>query len=188
MTSMQAAGDPGHRRRRTASRSTLAVALAWTVWAGDAAAQSPGCTVQPAAAPPPRQVLRCTDGLTIEAEAGADYALRGTGTASLPQEVLLRRGAVLVNAPAQPRARSFQVLTPQAVAAVRGTEWAVDVVEGRTSVFVREGQVAVRRPNARGGVTLGPGEGVDVAADRAPLTVRRWSPERAAALLARFGR
>jgi ferric-dicitrate binding protein FerR (iron transport regulator) len=132
--------------------------------------------------------LRCTDGLTIEAEAGADYTLRGRTSTSIPHEVVLRTGAILVNAPARTSGRGFQISTPQAVAAVRGTQWAVDVGGGKTSVFVVDGQVSVRRPATRRGVVLGPGEGVDVAADAAPLTVRRWPAERAAALLARFGR
>jgi ferric-dicitrate binding protein FerR (iron transport regulator) len=64
----------------------------------------------------------------------------------------------------------------------------VDVAGARTSVFVVNGRVGVRRPNARNGVSLGPGEGVDVEAGTAPLTVRRWPAARAGALLARFGR
>jgi ferric-dicitrate binding protein FerR (iron transport regulator) len=165
-----------------------ALAIMWAVSLGEAAAQAPNCVIQPASAPPPRQVLRCTDGLTLEAEAGADYTLRGRTGTSVPHEVVLRTGAILVNAPARASGRGFQISTPQALAAVRGTQWAVDVGGGRTAVFVVDGQVSVRRPAARRGVVLGPGEGVDVAAGAAPLTVRRWPSARAAALLARFGR
>jgi ferric-dicitrate binding protein FerR (iron transport regulator) len=154
---------------------------------GGAAAQTPSCTVQPAATPPPRQILRCVDGLVVEAEAGADYTLRGRSSTGPVQAVALNRGAVLVQVPPQAAGRAFQVMTPQAVAAVRGTRWAVDAAADKTSVFVVEGRVSVRRPAARRGVELGPGEGVDVAADGSPLEVKRWSPARAAALLARFG-
>jgi len=70
---------------------------------------------------------------------------------------------------------------------VRGTKWAVDVGQGKTSVFVVRGRVAVRRPAAGGGVLLGPGEGVDVDRGTGPLTVRRWPAERVSALLARLG-
>jgi ferric-dicitrate binding protein FerR (iron transport regulator) len=153
-----------------------------------ATAQTPSCTVQPTAVPPPRQILRCVDGLAVEAEAGADYTLRGKSSIGPVNGVSLRSGAVLVDAPAQVAGRGFQISTPQAVAAVRGTRWAVDAAADKTAVFVIEGRVSVRRTTARRGVSLGPGEGVDVAADRTPLEVKRWSPARAAALLARFGR
>jgi ferric-dicitrate binding protein FerR (iron transport regulator) len=69
---------------------------------------------------------------------------------------------------------------------VRGTKWAVDAVENRTSVFVVQGRVAVGRRAGSGSVTLGPGEGVDVEA-ASPLTVKRWPPARVAALMARLG-
>ena len=93
----------------------------------------------------------------------------------------------LVHRPTARGRAGFQVITPQAIAAVRGTKWAVDVATGKTSVFVVRGRVAVRRPSAGRGVTLGPGEGVDVDTGTGPLTVKRWPPERAAALLARLG-
>ena len=180
---------PHHTPRASSSRrAAVALAIMAAVSLGEAGAQTPNCNIQPASAPPPRQVLRCTDGLTIEAEAGADYALRSRTGTSIPHEVVLRAGAVLVNAPARTGGRGFQISTPQAVAAVRGTQWAVDVGSGKSAVFVVDGQVSVRRAAARRTVVLGPGEGVDVTADAAPLTVRRWPAARAAALLARFGR
>jgi ferric-dicitrate binding protein FerR (iron transport regulator) len=70
---------------------------------------------------------------------------------------------------------------------VRGTRWAVDVDGKKTSVFVVRGRVAVSRAKGGATVRLGPGEGVDVQAGEAPLTVKRWKPKRAKALLARFG-
>ncbi|WP_425523175.1 FecR domain-containing protein [Microvirga splendida] len=153
-----------------------------------ALAQGVGCVLQAATAPT-RQILRCRDGLTVEAEAEAVYTLVDRDRDAQPDAVNLQGGAVLVHAPARSVRRGFQVITPQAIAAVRGTQWAVDVGSGRTSVFVVTGRVAVRRVsgNTRG-VSLGPGEGVDVEAGTAPLVVRRWPAARAAALLARLGR
>jgi ferric-dicitrate binding protein FerR (iron transport regulator) len=153
----------------------------------DAKAQEPGCTLQPTGVPP-LQVIRCRDGLTIEATAGAGYTLLDHTRDGIPDSVNLRSGAVLVDAPGQASRRGFQITTPQAIAAVRGTQWAVDVTSGKTAVFVLTGRVLVRRPTGRRGVTLGPGDGVDVEPGTAPLQVKRWSAERAAALLARFGR
>jgi ferric-dicitrate binding protein FerR (iron transport regulator) len=153
---------------------------------GKLSAQETGCSLQPTGFPP-RQVIRCGGGLRIEAAAGADYTLVDHGRDGVPDAVRLRGGALLVNAPARSGTRPFQVHTPQAIAAVRGTEWAVDVPGGKTAVFVVSGRVAVRRL-AGPAVSLGPGQGVDVEPGRRPLEVKRWSAERAASLLARFGR
>ena len=154
---------------------------------GDAQAQDLGCRLEPAGITA-RQVLRCQDGATIEAEAGADYTLLDHDRDGRPDAASLRSGALFVDIQARLGRRGFQVVTPQAIAAVRGTQWAVDVSGSRTSVFVVNGSVAVRRVNAQSGVTLGPGEGVDVEPGTAPLRVNRWSPARASALMARLGR
>jgi ferric-dicitrate binding protein FerR (iron transport regulator) len=150
-------------------------------------AQGAGCVLQPAGFPS-RQVIRCGTGLSVEATAGADYTLVDHNKDTVPDAVDLRAGAVFVHAPARAGGRGFRVQTPQAIAAVRGTDWAVDAGSGKTSVFVVAGRVAVQRARGGRGVTLGPGDGVDVEAGTAPLQVKRWSAERAAALLARFGR
>jgi hypothetical protein len=100
----------------------------------------------------------------------------------------LQSKALLVDAPKQKAKQRLQVITPQAIAAVRGTKWAVDVQDTRTSVLVLRGKVAVRRPSGGRQVELGPGEGVDV--DRSstdPLTVKRWAQPRGDALMARLG-
>lgn len=132
------------------------------------------------------QTLRCGSGVTIIAEDGARFTLRSDRKGQI-DEVELNGKAVLIEVPARPGGNKFQVITPQAIAAVRGTKWAVDVGEGKTSVFVVNGQVGVgRRTGSSRRVTLGPGEGVDVEPG-APLTVKRWAPARVSALLARLG-
>ncbi|WP_442931781.1 FecR domain-containing protein [Microvirga sp. CF3062] len=153
-----------------------------------ALAQGIGCVLQ-TAADSQRQILRCRDGLTIEAEAGSAYNLVDRNRDNQPDAVNLQGRAIFIDAPAQSARQGFQIMTPQAIAAVRGTQWAVDVSGTRTSVFVVTGRVAVRRVagNTRG-VSLGPGEGVDVEAGTSPLVVRRWPAARAAALLDRLGR
>src|SRR6202021_3832857 len=86
-----------------------------------------------------------------------------------------------------PKGRNeFKVITPQAIAAVRGTKWAVDAAENQTSVFVVRGRGAVGRRTGGNGVTLGPGEGVDLET-AGPLTVKQWPPARVVALMARLG-
>jgi ferric-dicitrate binding protein FerR (iron transport regulator) len=130
------------------------------------------------------QTIRCKGGVTIVVENGARYTLRDRDGNGRVDSVELSSKALLLEVP---KGRNeFKVITPQAVAAVRGTKWAVDVVENQTSVFVINGRVAVGRRVRSNSVTLGPGEGVDVEA-AGPLTVKRWPPARVAALMARLG-
>jgi ferric-dicitrate binding protein FerR (iron transport regulator) len=130
------------------------------------------------------QTIRCKGGLTIVVENGARYTLRDRDGNGRVDSIELTSKALLLEVP---KGRNeFKVITPQAIAAVRGTRWAVDVAETQTSVFVVNGQVAVGRRARGNGVTLGAGEGVDVAAV-GPLTVKRWPPARVAALMARLG-
>jgi hypothetical protein len=144
-----------------------------------------GCSSEPAANG--AQTVHC-GGLTIIAENGAQYTLLDRDRDGSIDAVDLRSKAVLVDAPKQRAGRRFQVITPQAIAAVRGTKWAVDAQEVKTSVLVVAGRVAVRRSAGGPRAVLGPGEGVDVEQDRGPLTVKRWPQQRVSALLARLGR
>ena len=134
------------------------------------------------------QTLRCRGDVIIVAEDGAKFTLQSHSKSGDVDAVDLQGKAVLVDAPKQKAKQRFQVITPQAIAAVRGTKWAVDVGETRTSVLVLTGRVAVRRPAGGREVQLSPGEGVDV--DRGstePLTVKRWGQPRVDALMARLG-
>ncbi|HWK67966.1 MAG TPA: FecR domain-containing protein [Rhizobiaceae bacterium] len=160
--------------------------LVQPVSAANAQSNEGGCRLEREAGSN-RRILRCERGLTIIAEPGARFDLVDRNGDGKADGVNLRRRAILVDAPRPAVAGGFQVITPQAIAAVRGTRWAVDVGRGRASVLVVEGRVGVRRPSASAGVTLGPGQGVDVEAGTGPLTVRRWPAARAAALLARLG-
>ena len=169
-------------------RSCLAAAIAATIllWADTAPAQSAGCALERVAGSS-RQIMRCANGLTVTAEGGARFRLVDSNGDGRPDSVSLREKAVLVDVDRARRGNGFQVVTPQAIAAVRGTRWAVDVKNGTTSVFVVRGLVAVGRPSARRTVVLAPGEGVDVSSNSGALAVRRWPQARAAALLARLG-
>jgi len=131
------------------------------------------------------QTLRCEDGVTIVAENGARFTLQDRDGNGRVDSVELSSKALLLEVPKKPSRSRFQVNTPQAIAAVRGTKWTVDAAEGKTSVFVVNGQVRVGRRPGRG-IVLGAGEGVDVEAT-GPLTLKRWAPARVAALMARLG-
>jgi ferric-dicitrate binding protein FerR (iron transport regulator) len=145
-----------------------------------------GCSVSDVAGQ--TRTIRCPNGVTIVVENGARYELGATGRDGKINTVELNDKALLLEVPPRSGRKTFQVNTPQAIAAVRGTRWAVDVTEGKTSVLVVRGKVAVgRRAGARGAtVTLGPGEGVDVEG-QTPLVVKKWAPARVAALMARLG-
>ncbi|MBH5402079.1 FecR domain-containing protein [Bradyrhizobium sp. CNPSo 4010] len=147
-------------------------------------AANAGCAASPSAAG--TQTWSCDNGITIVAENGARFELKDANRDGHIDSVELSSKALLIEVPKKPRGNPFKVLTPQAIAAVRGTKWAVDVAETKTSVFVADGRVGVTR-RARGhGVVLGPGEGVDVEAT-GPLTVKTWGQPRVDALMARLG-
>jgi hypothetical protein len=92
----------------------------------------------------------------ITAENGARYSLADRDRDGNADGVILRRKALLLDVPTG-QTSGFVVITPQAIAAVRGTKWAVDAQSGKTSVFVVDGRVGVRRPSSSVGVLLGAG-------------------------------
>lgn len=164
-----------------------ALGLAATLGTGTAWAQSGGCRTT-VLSDPPREVLDCQDGLRLTAEKDASYRLIDTNRDGSPEAVeLTAKGLLIEKAPR--RRGGFQVLTPHAIASVRGTVWAVTVKPATTSVFVEAGRVGVTRASSRGGgVVLGAGDGVDVDSAGGPLRPNRWGRERVLHLLARFGR
>lgn len=167
-------------------RSLLAGLFAGVCLVETALAQDAGCRLVPVAGTT-RQILKCREGLTITMEEGARFTLKDNDRNGSADAVRLRSKALLLDAPSGSVPGGFAVVTPQAIAAVRGTKWVVDVGQGKTSVFVLRGRVAVQRPASTAGVVLAPGEGVDVEAGTAPLTVKRWPAKRVTALMARFG-
>jgi ferric-dicitrate binding protein FerR (iron transport regulator) len=156
------------------------------LFAGPALAQPAelGCTSAPTAFG--SQTLRCPTAITIVAESGAKFELRDRNRDGHVDSVELSNRALLLEVPKQPGRAKFNVITPQAIAAVRGTKWAVDAEGVKTSVFVVAGRVRVARPAGRSSVVLGAGDGVDVEPS-GQLIVKRWPPPRVAALMARLG-
>ncbi len=169
-------------------RGMVPALFAFALCVGTASAQSnkSGCALEPIGGTS-RQLLRCQGGLTIIAESGARYTLTDRNRDGKADAARLQSKALLLDFAQGSSGTGFQVSTPQAIAAVRGTKWAVDVASGKTSVFVVRGQVTVRRPVASAGVLLGPGQGVDVDQGTGALTVKRWPAARVSALMARFG-
>jgi hypothetical protein len=149
------------------------------------AQQAAGCSSEHS--PNATEILRCRGGVIIVAEDGARFTLQDRNKNGVVDSVDLQSKALLLDIPKQRGKNRFRVTTPQAIAAVRGTKWALDVQETRTSVLVLRGQVAVQRSTGGGQVVLGPGQGVDVDPGTADLIVKRWPEARVAALLARLG-
>jgi hypothetical protein len=86
------------------------------------------------------------------------------------------------------RGGAFEVETETAIAAVRGTDWVMDVTPGQTAVAVVAGvvEVSTRAAVAQPTVVLdGEGQGTDVRQGSAPTPPARWSAQRIASTLAR---
>jgi hypothetical protein len=73
-----------------------------------------------------------------------------------------------------------EVITPTAVAAIRGTDLMGEVTADSAAIVVLEGTVAVSnvRPMVHGVSTLTPGMGTTVKAGEPPSTPTRWSESR----------
>jgi len=132
------------------------------------------------------RILRCGAALTVRPAPGTLYHPLDAGSNRPPESVQHDSGALLIEFHPAGKRRDFQILTPQAIASVRGTTWAVEAKPGRSSVLVVTGVVQVRRANTAAAVVLRRGQGVDVTDAGGPLEVTRWAPRRVQALLARF--
>ena len=164
----------------------LAASMCFSAPAG-VHAQSTGCTLTPDDRNPSEKVLRCGDQLTIRTAPNTRYRLTGQQREEQPTGAHLDVGALLIEFKPREGRRSFQILTPHAIAAVRGTTWAIEVEDDVTSTLVILGFVEVKRPDATGGALLRAGQGSDVSFGGGPVTVKRWAKPRVDALLARFG-
>lgn len=149
-------------------------------------AQTSGCTLLPDDREPSVKILRCGEDLTVRIAANTDYQLTQAQGQALPRGAQLKAGALMIDFKPGRRQRNFQILTPHAIAAVRGTVWAVEVKPEQSSTLAVSGSVQVTRANGSRGVTLTAGEGADVTAGAGPITVKRWGEPRVKALLARF--
>jgi hypothetical protein len=151
-----------------------------------AVAQTGGCVLTPDDQNPSEKILRCGDYLTIHTAPGTQYRLENRAPGS-PGAARLDAGALMIEFHGSGGQQNFQILTPQAIASVRGTKWVVQAAAGQTSTFVISGTVSVVRRSGGRVADLGPGEGIDVDGGSAPVVVKQWPAARVKALLARFG-
>jgi hypothetical protein len=98
----------------------------WAWVAASAVAQSGACVLSPDRRNPNLRILRCGKELTITAAPGTVYQPASAGDDGLPASVQLDSGALLIEFNSK-RRHELQILTPQAVASVRGTKWAMEV-------------------------------------------------------------
>jgi hypothetical protein len=75
------------------------------------------------------QTLQCDTAITIVTEDGAKFELKDRNRDGRVDSVELSNKALLIEVPKKPGGNRFNVVTPQAIAAVRGTKWAVDASE-----------------------------------------------------------
>ena len=178
---------------RTVARNLLGATIAAaflfvTAIAGAAPAYAAGaCALVPNEKTPSEKILQCGATLTVRPAQGARYQPLFKKRDPLPVGIRLNEGALLIEYhPANPEEK-FQILTPLAIAAVRGTKWAMDVTKAQTSTLVLDGAVAVTNRRLNQFVVLTAGQGVDITPTDTSLVQKTWGEARVRALLSRFG-
>jgi hypothetical protein len=174
-------------RNRSGAVAALAV-LFVAATAGQAPAHAASaCALVPNGRLPSVQILQCGQTLTVRPTPGTSYQPLYKKGGPLPVGIRLNDGALLIEYhPASPNEK-FQILTPLAIAAVRGTKWAMDVTNAQTSTLVVTGSVAVTNRRLNQFVVLTQGQGVDITPTDTSVVARTWGDERVRALLSRFG-
>ena len=178
---------------RTVARNllgaTIAAALLFVAAiAGPGSARAAGaCALIPNDRMPSEKILQCGETLTVRPAQGARYQPLYKKGDPLPVGIRLNEGALLIEYhPASPQEK-FQILTPLAIAAVRGTKWAMDVTKAQTSTLVLNGAVAVTNRRLNKYVVLTEGQGVDITPTDTSMVQKTWGEARVRALLSRFG-
>jgi FecR protein len=175
-------------RRNPLKPMIIATALFAAAIGGAAPAHAAGaCALIPNEKMPSEKILQCGETLTVRAAPGARYQPLYKKGDALPVGIRLNDGALLIEYhPASPQEK-FQILTPLAIAAVRGTKWAMDVTKAQTSTLVLNGAVAVTNRRLNKFVVLTEGQGVDITPNDTSVVQKTWGEARVRALLSRFG-
>lgn len=180
------AGRGQIRRRKLFAVALVAAFLGGAVTSASAQGAE-GCALVADEHNSSRKTLRCGADLTVRAAPGARYHLLFHRGQRLPAGARLDDGALLIEFHPSPRQSDFQILTPLAIAAVRGTRWATEVNSARTSVLTLDGAVAVTNRRLNEYVVLTAGQGVDITAGDTSMVQKQWGQARIRALLSRFG-
>jgi hypothetical protein len=177
------------RRRVLFSAILVATALIGSSLPGYEYALAAGgaCALVPSDRDPAEKILQCGEQLTVRPAHGTSYRPIYKRGRRLPSAIRLDSGALLIEFHPEGQQIEFQILTPLAIAAVRGTKWAMEVSATRTSTLVLEGAVAVTSRRLNQYVVLTEGQGVDISEGDTSLTPKQWGEARVRALLQRFG-
>jgi hypothetical protein len=146
-----------------------------------------GCALVPSERDPSEKILQCGQELTVRPAHGTRYQPVFKAGQQLPTAIRLNDGALLIEFHPSGQQNEFQILTPLAIAAVRGTKWAMEVAAARTSTLVLDGSVAVTNRRLNQYVVLTDGQGVDISPSDTSMVQKQWGEARVRALLARFG-
>ena len=178
---------------RTVHRNLLGATVTFVILfvaaiAGPLPARAAGaCALVPNGRLPSGKILQCGQTLTVRPAPGASYQPLYKKGDPLPVAIRLNDGALLIEYHPASSKDKFQILTPLAIAAVRGTKWAMDVTKAQTSTLVVRGTVAVTNRRLNQFVVLNEGQGVDITPTDTTLLAKTWGDERVRALLSRFG-
>ncbi len=168
----------------------IATALFVAAIVGPLPARAAGaCALIPNDKMPSEKIFQCggAEGLTVRAAQGTRYRMVYTKGDPVPAAIRLDDGALLIEFQPSLWRKNFQILTPLAIAAVRGTKWAVEVTRIRASVLVLSDAVGVTNRRLNQYVILTEGEGVDITPTDTSTVQKTWGAARVRALLARFG-
>lgn len=135
-----------------------------------------------------RVEIECSDQVVVTIGAETELGLGSLVGEQGPKETIamsLHRGIARFLAPLRTWGQ-FNVHGPVAVASVRSTEWVMETPKRGTNVLVLDGSVTVRAKSGAG-IILGPGHGVDVAADGTMGEGKTWGAERVEKTLKRLG-
>ena len=172
---------------RIAAIQITAALLGAASTVGPVSAAGPACTLSPYEHDASLKVLRCGEGLVVRSSRDAKYHPLAAAGRETPEAIELDEGALLIEFHPSAQQSEFQILTPLAIAAVRGTKWAVEVTAARTSTFVSAGAVSVANRRLRQSVVLTKGQGVDISPSDTSVVPKQWGQARIQALLSRLG-
>jgi FecR protein len=183
-------GPSDPRKLLSASLSVMLMVCAFP-GPGPALAAGGVCALVASDRNPSDKILQCGQELTVRPAEGSRWRTMMRPGQRLPTGIRLDSGALLIEyhpeTPPQTPQTEFQILTPLAIAAVRGTKWAMEVSATKTSTLVLSGAVAVTSRRLNQYVVLNEGQGVDISVGDTSLTQKSWGQARIRALLSRFG-
>lgn len=132
-----------------------------------------------------RLKLRMADGSVISAASGTRVTIESYGTQPRDAKLNLASGVLRAVVASVGQSTRFEVETATGVAAVRSTDWFVNVTRAGTQVGVLDGAVSLTSRATRSAVTIAKGEGSRVEPTGNPYPPRVWAKSEFDELIAR---